>query len=199
MHSIHPDESELLRQLIAGDAPSFRRIYEHYQGKIFLFALRLIKSKSEAEDIVQEVFVRIWENREKIKIEKNFNNYILTITKNLILDRMKKAAFDKTIQQKIYQSMQALKNIAAEQLIEKEMASLHHQAIARLSPQKKIVFMLSREEELSYEEIAEKLGVSKNTVRNQMTDSLKSIREYLSGHPDIAFILLAAFHIAKRF
>jgi RNA polymerase sigma-70 factor (ECF subfamily) len=197
MNPILPDELELLQQLIAGDAESFRKIYEYYQGKIFLFALRLTKSKSEAEEVVQEVFVRLWEKREKIKVEKNFNSYILTITKNLVLDGLKKAAYDKTIQQKIYRHMQALQNTTVDQLIEKELTRLHQQAVDQLSPQKKIVFKLSREEELSYEEIAEKLGVSKNTVRNQMSDSLKSIREYLVGHPDIAFILLAAMHVSE--
>lgn len=192
-----PDELELLQRMIEGDAESFRKIYECYQGKIFLFALRLTKSKSVAEEVVQEVFVRLWEKREKIKIEKNFSAYILTITKNLVLDGLKKAAYNKTIHQKIYQNIQALQNASVDQLIEKELARLHQQAIDRLSPQRKIVFMLSREEELSYEEIAEKLGISKNTVRNQMSDSLKSIREYLAGHPDIACILLAAMNAAE--
>jgi RNA polymerase sigma-70 factor (ECF subfamily) len=142
--------------------------------------------------------VRLWEKRENIKVEKNFNAYILTITKNLVLDRLKKAAYDKTIQQKIYQHMQALQNTTIDQLIEKELTRLHQQAVDRLSPQKKVVFRLSREEELSYEEIAEKLGVSKNTVRNQMSDSLKSIREYLVGHPDIAFILFDALSLTSN-
>lgn len=87
--------------------------------------------------------------------------------------------------------MQALQTIFVDQLIEKEMIRLHQQAIDRLSPQKKIVFQLSREEEMSYEEIADKLGISKNTVRNQMSDALKSIREYLTNHPDIGCIILA--------
>jgi len=197
MNPILSNELQLLEQLIAGDAESFRKIYEYYRPKIFLFALRLTKSKSEAEEVVQEAFVRLWEKREQVKIEKKFNAYILTITKNLVLDGLKKAAYDKTIQQKIYQNMQALRNATVDQLIEKELTRLHQQAVNRLSPQKKVVFILSREEELSYEEIAEKLGVSKNTVRNQMSDSLKSIREYLAVHPGIAFTLLAAMYAAE--
>ena len=187
-----PDEMELLQQLIEGNAESFRKIYQFYQGRIFLFALRLTKSKSQAEEIVQEVFVKLWEKREKIKIEKNFNGYILAITKNLILDGLKKSAHDRTLLQKIHNNMRALQNNSVDQLIEKELMRLHQQAVDRLSPQTKIVFMLSREEELTYDEIAERLGVSRNTVRNQMSDALKSIREYLSDHPDIACIILAA-------
>lgn len=192
MSQILPDEMEILQQLIEGDAESFRKIYVFYQSKIFLFAFRLTKSRLEAEEVVQEVFVRLWEKRDKIKVDKNFSAYILTITKNLILDGLKKAAHDKTVQQKIYDNMQALQTIFVDQLIEKELTRLHQQAVDRLSPQKKIVFLLSREEELSYEEIAEKLGISKNTVRNQMSDALKSIREYLTNHPDIGCVILAA-------
>lgn len=191
------DELKLLQQLIAGDAESFRKIYECYQGKVFLFAFRLTKSKSEAEEVVQEVFVRLWEKREQIKIERNLNNYVLTIAKNLVLDGLKKAAYDKTMQQKMYENMQALQNTSVDQLIEKELARFYQQAVDRLSPRQKVVFKLSREEELSYEEIAEKLGVSKNTVRNQVSDSLKSIREYLTSHPDIALILLAGMQTVE--
>ncbi|MBW7840775.1 MAG: RNA polymerase sigma-70 factor [Chitinophagaceae bacterium] len=185
-------EIKLLQEMIAGDALAFRALYEQYQGKIFLFAFRLIKSKSEAEEIVQEVFVKLWEKRQGIDTNKNFNAYILTITRNLILDRLKRAARDKTIQQKIFKNMEALQNASVNQLIQKELERLYQLAVNRLSPQKKKVYLLSREEELSYEEIALKLGISKNTVRNQISDSLKSIREFLSDHPDIACIVLAA-------
>lgn len=191
-------ELQLLHQIVEGDASAFREIYERYQGKVFLFALRLVKSKAEAEELVQEVFVRIWEKRLSIRIEKNFNAYILTITRNLILDRFKKAARDKSIQQKIYQNMEAFQNASVDQLIQKELERLHQQAVDRLSPKRKIVYLLSREEELSYEEIANKLGISKSTVSNQISESLKSIREFLSKHPDIACILLAALQCVDK-
>src|SRR5437762_2311546 len=101
MPDILPYETELLHQLIKGDEKAFAGIYEFYQGRIFLFAFRLTKSKTEAEEIVQEVFVKLWMKRENIDLEKNFASYIIRITKNLILDRLKKAALDKTIQQRL--------------------------------------------------------------------------------------------------
>lgn len=195
-----PDiEKELLNQLLNGDVWAFREIYESYQGKVFLFALRLTKSKADAEEVVQEVFVKLWEKRAGIQIEKNFNAYILTITRNLILDKLKKAARDKKIQQKIYHNMQELQKIDANALIEKEIARLHRQAIDLLSPRKKEIYILSREEELTYEEIAQKLGISVNTVRNQMSDALKSIREFLSQHPDLACVFIASMSASVIF
>lgn len=194
-----PPDIELLHRIIKDDASAFREIYERYQGKVFLFALRLTKSGIEAEEVVQEVFVKLWEKRLGIKIEKNFNAYILTITRNLIFDKLKKAYRDKSMQQHIYRNMENLQNAGVSQLIEKELARLHHQAVQRLSPRKREVYLLSREEELTYEQIAEKLGISVNTVRNQMAGSLNSIREFLSNHPDLPFILLASFSVSETF
>lgn len=192
-------DAQLLRLLRDDDATAFRIIYENYQGKVFLFALRLTKSKTDAEEIVQEVFVKIWEKRSGIEAERNFNAYILTITRNLILDRLKKANRDKAIQQRIYQNIQALQSVGINELIEKELHRLYEQAIDRLSSRKKEIYLLSREEELSYEEIAQKLGISINTVRNQISDALHSIREYLSNHPDLACVFIAYITISKLF
>jgi len=193
MSNILPYEKELLLQLTIGDEKAFGKIYEFYQARIFLFAFRFTKSKAAAEEIVQEVFVKLWINRENIKIEKQFGSYIIRITKNLIIDRLKKASLDKIIQQKIYEDMQALRNSSVDLLIEKEISRLHKQAIDLLSPQKKTIYLLSREEQLSYEQIAQKLGLSKNTVRNHMSEALQTIRDFISSHPDIACIFLATF------
>jgi RNA polymerase sigma-70 factor (family 1) len=191
MAAILPHETELLQQLIEGDAAAFREIYEHYQGQIFLFAYRFTKSKAAAEEIVQEVFVKLWEKRGQIKIEKNFSAYIIRVTKNLIVDGLKKAALDKKVQQHILTHMKALRDSSAEELLQKEMERLHRQAINALSPQKRTIYLLSREEELSYEQIAEKLGISKNTVRNHMADALQTIREHITAHPDLSFVVVA--------
>jgi RNA polymerase sigma-70 factor (ECF subfamily) len=184
-------ESELLQQLIQGDAEAFRQLYEQYQGRIFLFAYRFTKSKDAAEEVVQEVFIKLWEKREQINIEKNFASYIIRVTRNLILDGLKKAANDKKIQQQILHNMKALRDSTAEEMLNKELERLHKQAIDSLSPQKKTIYLLSREEELTYEQIAEKLGISKNTVRNHMADALQTIREYISSHPDLACLMVA--------
>lgn len=192
-----PADIDLLHQMVQDDAKAFREIYERYQEKVYLFAFRLTKSGTEAEEVVQEVFVKLWEKRSGIKIEKNFKAYILTITRNLIFDRLKKAARDKDIRQRIYRNMEQLQNAGVNQLIEKELDRLHMQAVERLSPRKKTVYLLSREEEMTYEQIAEKLGISVHTVRNQMADSLNSIREFISRHPDISCILLASWLGAK--
>jgi RNA polymerase sigma-70 factor (ECF subfamily) len=182
----------LLQRLVGGDEDAFRELYETYQGRIFLYAYRFTKSKESAEEIVQEVFIRIWEKRSKITIEKNFGGYLSVITRNLVLDGLKKVALDKKAQQHLYQHMKVLRNPVAEDLLSKELERLYQQALNALTEQRRTVYLLSREEELSYMQIAEMLGISKNTVRNHIVNALQTIREHLTNHPDLsaAFIIV---------
>lgn len=99
----------------------------------------------------------------------------------------------------MYLHIQELQSAGFNKLIEKELSRLYKQAIDCMSPRKKEIFILSREEELSYEEIAQKLGISVNTVRNQMADALNSIREFFSQHPDLARIFIASMFIQNIF
>ncbi|HEX4849350.1 MAG TPA: sigma-70 family RNA polymerase sigma factor, partial [Puia sp.] len=112
-----PDETLLVEQLIAGDEKAFGKIYAFYQSRLFLFAFRFTKSKSQAEEVVQEVFVRLWTKREQIRIEKNFSAYITRVAKNLILDGLKKAAYDSKVQKKIYENMQLIRESPIEELM----------------------------------------------------------------------------------
>jgi RNA polymerase sigma-70 factor (family 1) len=190
MASPIPRDAVLLQRLVQGDETAFRELYEDYQGRLFLFAYRFTKSKEAAEEIVQDVFVKLWEKREQIKIEKNFAGYLFRVTRNLIIDGLKRAALDKKVQQRIYTHMQVLRNPIADELLNKELERLHQQAINALTEQRRTVYLLSREEELSYAEIAERLGISKNTVHNHMVSALQSIREHLSNHPDLSAVTL---------
>lgn len=191
-------EIQLVQALTKGDPAAFREIYERYQGMVFLFAFRLTKSKDTADDVVQELFAKIWEQRQSIRIEKNFEGYLRTITRNLIMDFFRKAARSRELQAKLIQNMQSLQQTHVEELIERELRRLHQQAIERLSPQRKKVYLLSREEEMSYDEIASHLGISKHTVRNQIASSIKSIREYLASHSEFAFVILAGICLALK-
>jgi RNA polymerase sigma-70 factor (ECF subfamily) len=197
MFQVLARESDLLQRLTEGDEAAFRELYEYYQGRIFLFAYRFTKSKYRAEEVVQDVFLKLWERRSQIKIETNFASYLIRMARNHILDGLKRVALDKKMQQNMLASMQVLRSSTAEQLLQKELDRLLKQAVDNLSPQRRTVYLLSREEELTYEQIAEKLGISKNTVRNVMVNALQSIREEISNHPDLGltiFLIAVILH-----
>jgi RNA polymerase sigma-70 factor (ECF subfamily) len=184
------NENFLLQEIINGDSQSFRKLYEAYYMQVFLFATRLIKSKSSAEDIVQQAFIKVWETRDRIDISKNFKSYLLTITRNLIIDSLKKTSRDKALIEKMFLNMKAFEENSYSLLLQKEITRLHQEAINNLPRQRKIVYKLSREGELNYEEIASLLGISKNTVRNQISDASKSVRDYVRKHSDIAYVII---------
>jgi RNA polymerase sigma-70 factor (family 1) len=174
-----------------GDAQAFRDIYEAYQRKIFSFAFYLTKSKDIAEEIVQEVFIKLWEKREHLREDTTLLPYLKKITQNHVLDTFRKANSDKHLQKKIFDNLSSLHHIPADVMMEKQLEKAYLDAIERLPPQKKIIYLLHRDEELTYEEIANKLGISKNTVRNHMTEAIHSIRTHVRNNVDLACLVIA--------
>jgi RNA polymerase sigma-70 factor (family 1) len=176
-----PNERELVIQLIAGDAVAFNHIYDHYQPTLCIFAFRFTKSKPAAEEIVQEVFIKLWEHRHQVEPGHHFESYLKTIARNHILNMLKKAARDKVLQQLLYERMQALSFLPADRLHEKEIELLHQQAILTLSPRQKMAYILRKQEGMSYAEIADQLHVSKHTAKNQAGEAMRNIRRQLAG------------------
>lgn len=186
-----PNETALLQQMIAGDAMAFRKIYEFYSGRVFAFAFSHIKSRDMAEEAVQEVFIRLWTKRDQIRLDKSLEGYIKVAVRNQIINMLRKAALDHSIQQKIGNALEALRNSPPEQLLEKELSKLLDLAVKGLSPQQQLVYRLSREEELTYEQISLRLGISKETTKTHMKEALKSIRNYIRRHADLGCLILA--------
>ncbi|MGX5818635.1 RNA polymerase sigma factor [Chitinophaga lutea] len=184
-------EEELLLRSIRGDAAAFAELYEAHRDKVFAFAFTLCKSADTATEVVQEVFVRLWERRAQIEPGHSFAAYLRKITYHEVLGFFRKARRDRTLQDQLYANMQALQESTPDELIGKELARLYQEAIDRLPTQKKQVYLLSRDAGLRYEDIAAQLGLSRNTVRNHMTEAIRQIRAYVSTHRDLAVLVLA--------
>lgn len=176
------NEEQLLKRLAAGDDIAFNTIYEQYQQSVFAFAFYLTKSKELSEEVVQEVFVRVWEKKEQLPENLVILPYIKRMTQNLVLDLFRKAGREQALQQKLQDAMSNIFSHPAEQLQEKELRRIYRQSIDLLPPQKKIIYTLHRDHLLSYEQIAEKLGLSPNTVRNHMTQAIRSVRDHVNRH-----------------
>ena len=162
-----------------------------YKDKVFAFAFTLTKSKELAAEAVQEVFVRLWEKRDQINTDHSFTAYVKKITYNYIIDFFRKAKRDRRLQQQVYANMEVLRNTGEDELIGRELQRLYQDAIDQLPPQQKKVYLLSREQHLSYEAIAGQTGISKNTVRNHMAEAIRFIRRYIANHTDLACVVLA--------
>ena len=187
-------EVEFIQTLKAGDVKSFSELFDRYGKRLFFFAKGYLKSDEDAEEIVQEVFMKIWNNREELSSERSFESYLFTIAKNGILNTIRKSKSEQAYL--AYAKIHPEKNILLDdELNFIELEAAYHKIIANLSPRRKEIYFLSREQHLSNSEIAEKMNISVKTVENQMTSALSEIRRNLR---DLGFSGIIFFELFFR-
>ncbi|MEI6143647.1 MAG: RNA polymerase sigma-70 factor [Mariniphaga sp.] len=186
--------SELLIRLKNGDMLAFDQIYELYSHKLFSFVFRILKDEAEAADLVQEVFVRIWESRENLDDYKLLNSYIFTIAYNNSIDLIRKKI--NNIKYLEHLKISATINFTPAIVSQIEYNELNKEVeklVSNLPERQKQVYLLHREEGLTYPEIAERLGISKNTVENHMVKALKYLRHNLDNALLINVLFVSLF------
>ncbi len=181
----------LIRQLNQGNERSFDTLYKHFAPRMFSFALSLSKNRAEAEDVVQEVFLKVWNKKGEISLSGSFESYLFTICKNTILNNIRKTAYHTAFLEYKRAYPASIPDLD-EELNGKELEELYHKAVNALSPRKKEIFVLSQKQALSYAEIAQRLGISIKTVRNQMNAASKDIK-HIIGHLGITITLIISF------
>jgi len=182
--------NELLLRLKEGNIVAFDSIYEQYCKRLYAFVIRYVKQESDAEEIVQEVFIKIWENRNKIDIYSSFESYLFTITYNSAISLLRKRVHEKKYLEHV-KSLQEV-NVASEltdDLYFKELNSKLQSLLLDLTPRQREIFHLSREEGLTHDEIAKKLGISANTVKNHIV----SVLNFLKSNIDNTIIINSLF------
>lgn len=193
--SCTPNEKELLSRIAAGDETAFRTIYDTYRRKIYAYTLRLTESEAIADDIIQDVFMKVWLNRKSLPTILNFNAWLHTIARNHIMDVMKVLAKARLLHQQWAQVSTANGNNVEETLADKENQRLLQQALNRLSPQQLLIYQLTRQQGSRHADIASQLNISRHTVKTHLVHALRSIRNYLQFHSDhvLLFILILRF------
>lgn len=180
------DEKKLLHRLQYGDREAFQEIYQYYFPRLSAYVLKFIKAPQHTEDILQEVFIKLWEIRETIDPEKYFSGYIYTITKNLVFKFLKHAANTPEVTDEILISIATGVNAVDEIAEWKELQTAIHNAILLLPPKRQEVFLMCREENMSYDQASAKLGISRNTIKEHMVLAMKFIREHLKAQSVIS-------------
>jgi RNA polymerase sigma-70 factor (ECF subfamily) len=187
-------DDHLLLLLAGSDQQAFTELYNRYHAGIYSYQLAFVKITGIAEDLTQEVFLRIWEARQRLHIHTSFAAYIYRASRNSAIDFMKKVAADRELRKEIILHMQpCFPESSYHQLQAKEYRFLYKQAIDSLSQQQRTVFLLCREEGKTYEEVAGLLGISRHTVKEHMSKSLHSLRNFLSGKTEAAMLIAIFF------
>jgi RNA polymerase sigma-70 factor (family 1) len=174
-----PDERILFARMAEGDEAAFSAIFFHYTAQIKPFIVSLTRSEPAAEEIVQEVFLSLWLNRAKLAGVENHRAYVLTASNNRVYSWLRKRARELRVQGEPAADLPDPGEGPEAAVDLKESLAIIEAAVERLPPQKKLIWRLSRGEGLSHDEIAQRLGLSKNTVKNHLVVAIKQIREEL--------------------
>lgn len=175
----HLPEEELLPLLTEGDRLAFKQLYTSYYRSIFGHALKFTKSADLAEDIVQDVFLKIWENRAMLSEVQHFKSYLFAICKNMTLNLLARASREAKIMEQIIYGAQKFHLDSENKLQQLEYEKLLLEAIEQLPPQRRLIFRLCKIDGKSYEEVAAQLGVTTGTINDHIVKGNRSVKEYL--------------------
>ncbi|WP_134088714.1 RNA polymerase sigma-70 factor [Olivibacter sp. XZL3] len=187
------EEKKLLKELSLGNSIAFETIFDRYQGLVYSFAKRLTRSDSLSEEIVQEVFIRIWMGRKKMVEVQNFGAYLNRAVRNQVYNALRQLAIREKAREQMQQDVFFIEEEDAGYIDQEALENLLKKAIDRLTPQQKKVYNLCYQEGYKYQDAAKKLNISSLTVHSHMKIALKTIRTYIGARIDAVFVLLFAF------
>ena len=188
-------EKELLVKISNADETAYRQFFEMYVNKVYQFIFRFIKEKTEAEDITQIVFIKIWDKRDTFNTIKSLDGFVFTVTYRLVIDHFRSSSvkFQKNFNHQ-FLSDEYKSSLTAEDSINKHhLESIYQKALEMLPPKRKEIFILSRHEGLNNKQIAERLQISVKTVENQMTAAITSLRDFFIKSDFFIFIVFGIF------
>ncbi|MGN7822750.1 RNA polymerase sigma-70 factor [Chitinophaga sp. 22536] len=183
-------ELDLLLLVSQGDEAAFARLFHTYHQRLGAFVFQLTGSLSMAEEIVQEVFIRIWEKRDKLSQVSHFHPYLYTTAKNYTFSFLKKLGRELEHKQQWEMTVTADTGNPFEETMDARYRRIIDEAIEELPAQRQRVYLLSRDEGLRQAEIAERMAISRETVKKHMVLALRAIRSYALTHPETNLLLL---------
>jgi RNA polymerase sigma-70 factor (family 1) len=185
-------EKAILLAVARGDAASFRQLFEAYKDKIYSYAMHYTHQEDAAEEVVQEVFMKVWLHRETLPFLEKFEAWVFTISRNLSFNYLRHLARQENLHRGITGLEEPAPDAADELLLAKEHASLLLAAVDRLPPRQKLIYTLHREQHHTLEDIAAELGLARSTVKSHLAQAMRSVRVYIKAYiePGAALLLL---------
>ncbi|MFH0759525.1 MAG: RNA polymerase sigma-70 factor [Bacteroidota bacterium] len=185
-------DKDLVKKLKSGQVGAFDLLYERYSRNLYSFSRSLLKTHEDSEEVVQEVFLRVWKKRMDLIEQKSFKSFLFSLAYNVIIDQFRKRTKDQKYEQYVIHMAQHNNIDPAKELEYEELKEIIANAIDELPKKRKRVYQMSRLEGLNYKEIARRNHISTKTVENHINLALKHIRHRLGGMDSniILFLLL---------
>jgi len=183
-------DKELIHQVAKGSEEAFTSLFRLHQQRVFQTALVYLKSPAGAEEVVQEVFIKIWQKRDSLSGLQSFEAWLLTLTKNHIIDHLRKLARESALRKTLPGEQELQENTTDFKVRESQYQLLLQQALQEISPRQREIYRLLKDEQLTYEQAGERLGLSALTVKTHISRALQSIRLFLEKHGEVYVLLL---------
>lgn len=196
----HHDEKELLLRLQGGDHAAFEKLYHRYSRNLLAKLDRKMADEDQADDILQELFIKIWERRTQIDPEQPFGGYLYRIAQRMLTDHYRKLARTTVLYKQVRKDNPETANYTDEEIDGRETKTLIQQAINRLPPQQQRAFNLCKIEGKSYKEAAEIMCISPETVHAHLVKATQSVKAYFnSAQRHIPGTLAVALILSESF
>lgn len=176
---IKTHEQVLILLLKKGSSDAFDKIYQMYSKRLYAYSIQFTKSSEEAEEIVQDVFVNLWKNKENIRQNDTLESFLFIMAKHLLINAYRSMINHPVYEEYIYHLDKLSINNTYQNIEYDEFVRKLEREISKLPPTQQKVIRLSRLQELSNKEVAERLSLSEQTVKNQLSLGLKTLRENL--------------------
>lgn len=185
------DIRNLLNRLSKNDEHAFRLIFHAFSDRVYSFSLRLTRSQETAEEMVQEVFLKIWINRTSLAAIENFHAYLYTITRNLAFNTLKRMSVEEKAKTILQREQTDIHSDTEETVIHRDYQQLLNRAISHLPPQQRLVYSLCHQEGLRYEEVAQRLNISRLTVKTHMQQALRTLKAQFAHVVRLGVVLVS--------
>ncbi|MBE0654910.1 MAG: RNA polymerase sigma-70 factor, partial [Bacteroidales bacterium] len=174
------NEHMLIDSLKKGNINAFEQLFHGYYNKVHYFARSLLNNREDAENLTQETFIALWENRQKLDDNTVIGRYLYKIARNLVMNHIRKKVSQQSYFEYVYNHSSNQDNSTQNEIDRAELEEMIKKSIDQIPPRRKEIFLLSFEKGLTYKEIAERLSISENTVDTQIRNALNFLREKIS-------------------
>lgn len=174
-----PNENDLLAHIADGDPGAFAVIFHHYRHRIYSYAFHLSGDAAQADELVQETFMKVWLHRDRIPHVLRFDNWLFTIARNQVFDMLKDMARESAFRRRIAGMQEPGVNPVEDRVLSRENEVRLQEALDKLPPRQKLIFTMSRHRGMKHGEIADQLQISRHTVKTHLVQALKTLRGIL--------------------
>lgn len=187
-------DQKLVKTLKKGDVFAFNELFHKYSQKVYNFSIKHLENEEDVKDLVQEIFMKIWDKRKEIDANKSFNGFLFTITLNLIRNYFRKKVKDRKLINKWLEETEPYSDSTKLSIEFRSLEKVVNTIVEQLPPKRRMVFRLSRNEGLSNDDIARRMNIQKKTVENHLNLALRYLRERLQEQSFLVILFFVLFY-----